>query len=79
MSTFQPTSQRQNLDFYLRYLGFFFFNVSLFNLFSYLVLMHNLLDDVECTVEKECSFSDFRSRDLFIWPKTEGGLFSRWS
>lgn len=31
-------------------------SASLFNLFSCLVLMHNLLDDVECTVEKDATY-----------------------
>ena len=41
-------------DFFLKRLNFFI-------KFSFLVLMHNLLDDVECTVEKEYSLSNFRS------------------
>lgn len=56
----QQTIQRQNLDSCSRDFGVLFVcfcflkhtSASLFNLFSCLVLMHNLLDDVECTVEK---------------------------
>lgn len=73
----QPTSQRPNLDSCFRDLGFLkLISASLFNLFRYLVLMHNLLDDVKCTAEKECSLSNFSFQDLFIWLKTEGELFS---